>query len=119
MGNWTARAWSSCGSVSADAGVRGYDLDQGCEAAEVGCIEGQQPRDAVLQHGCHQIGVVHLLASARMGRKQVQQPIQDVRAVLRDVERGAESVNVGNGSCHGQGRAGRLRECSAAFGRLA
>ena len=41
------------------------------------------------------------LPPTRVGGKQLQQPIEDIRAVLRDVERGTKPVNVRDGAAMG------------------
>jgi hypothetical protein len=57
-------------------GGKRHKRDDIGEALKVGGIEGQQPADAVFQHGGDQVGVVHLLSGNRMSGEELQQAVE-------------------------------------------
>ena len=62
------------------------EFDPFAIAAEVGCVESQQPALAMGQHGRDDVGVVDLFAAQWHLAAQHDQPFRDLRPVLQDLE---------------------------------
>jgi hypothetical protein len=66
---------------------QGLDLNRSGEAPEIRAVERQQATNVMHEHGGNEVGVVHLLACARISREKPKQLLQYRRSFFGDFER--------------------------------